>query len=112
MFNLPRVNTRGDVDRLIQQARDGELRPYAVTELKRRLEGLLNDQRWTRNRELGDTEEPADGAKVIEEDNDDGTTTRVEYVQVDDPGALRHKLGCTRADVESFVTELEGLTNG
>lgn len=106
------LKTRADVKRVMEAARSGDLRPRGRQDLLGRLRGLAEDQRWAFSRVLADGEAPADGARVLEEEQEDGTVERHEYVQEPDPGALRRKLGLSADEVADLITEMEDLTNG
>lgn len=113
MRQLPaELKTRADVGRVMDSARSGDLRPRAQQELLSRLRGLAEDQRWAFSRVLADDETAADGARVMEEEQDDGTIERREYVQEDDPNARRHALGLSAAEVSDLIDEMESIVNG
>lgn len=113
MRKLPdELKTRADVERVMDAARSGELRPAGRQALLGRLRGLSEDQRWAFSRVLADGETAADGARVLEEEQDDGTVERVEYVQEPDPNARRIALDLSADEVADLITEMEGLIDG
>lgn len=103
--------TRNDFELLQQRARDGELRPRQVEELKSRWQALLNGRLvYVFDRELTDTENP-DGSepdyRVVEDyDESTGETIRKQFKLVDDSTCRMAKLGYTEADVDAMIDEL------
>lgn len=108
MYGVPQVlATAADFEKVHQMALNGECDPEAVG---RHWRGLLaSRQAYDRDRVLADGES-ADGPepkyKVLEEELEDGTTQRVQYVLAEQPGAKIYALGYTVAGVESKLTEL------
>jgi len=115
MIGAPRfsLRTRADYDLLQSQALQGSLRPGDLATLRRHWQGLLA-HRWVyvHDRDLSNGED-ADGGRpdylVLDVEEDDGTTRRVQMRQIENPDAEIFRLGFTVQDVEQALTELESL---
>jgi len=104
------IATKADIDFLISNLGS----PSATVENKKKglvfLNGLLNTKVYQFDKTLTATE-PATGPepdyKVLEnqgENNDE----RHQFVFVEDPNAKIHKLGLTVAQVQDYITQVEG----
>jgi len=113
MRGIPRnaLMTRNDFELLQQRARDGELRPQQVEELKQRWQALLNGRYvYQFDRILEDGENP-DGSEpdyrvIEEEDESTGEIVRRQYKRIESSTSRLVKLGYTVSDVEDALAEL------
>lgn len=114
MQGVPRygLRTRADYDLLQGLATEGEIRPQGVATLKRHWEGLLAGRfTYVYDRDLAEGEAP-DGDmpeyRVLNvEDEETGTTRRVQMQRIESPQAEIFRLGFTVAEVEQAITDLE-----
>ena len=116
MQGVPRygLRTRADYDLLQGLATQGEIRPQGVATLKRHLEGLLAGRfTYVYDRDLADGESPdgdmPDCLLLNVEDEEAGTTRRVQMQRIESPQAEIFRLGFTVAEVEQAITDLEAV---
>ena len=116
MQGVPRygLRTRADYDLLQGLATQGEIRPQGVATLKRHLEGLLAGRfTYVYDRDLADGESPdgdmPDYRVLNVEDEEAGTTRRVQMQRIESPQANIFRLGFTVAEVEQAITDLESV---
>jgi len=116
MQGVPRygLRTRADYDLLQGLATQGEIRPQGVATLKRHLEGLLAGRfTYVYDRDLADGESPdgdmPDYRVLNVEDEEAGTTRRVQMQRIESPQAEIFRLGFTVAEVEQAMTDLEAV---
>jgi len=116
MQGVPRygLRTRADYDLLQGLATQGEIRPQGVATLKRHLEGLLAGRfTYVYDRDLADGESPdgdmPDYRVLNVEDEEAGTTRRVQMQRIESPQAKIFRLGFTVAEVEQAITDLDAV---
>lgn len=114
MQGVPRygLRTRADYDLLQGLATQGEIRPQGVATLKRHFEGLLSGRfTYVYDRDLAEDETP-DGdlpeyRVLTVDDEENGTTRRVQMQRIESPQAEIFRLGFTVPEVEQAITDLE-----
>lgn len=116
MQGVPRygLRTRADYDLLLSLSAQDEIRPQGLATLKRHLNGLLAGRfTYVYDRDLVDGESPdgdmPDYRVLSVEDEEVGTTRRVQMQRIESPQAEIFRLGFTVQEVEQAITDLEAV---
>ena len=104
------LNTKEDVQRCVEYAKQGMLDKKKLAE---RIRALLSDAKvWEYAKDVDKSYKPAEDEKVmkVEDIADDGSTTTkyVCFKLVDNKNARFLRMGLTKEEIDTILTELEG----